>query len=312
LTAQIVKGALTVNFHFSEIAEWATACDIVSRVKAELLSRRTLLAAAAAAAGPFAPLGLSKGSVPVGLELYSVRDELKADLSGTLKNVSDDGYQCVEFFAPYHEWTTDKANEVRKSLDRLRLRCYSTHNGLDAFSDSQIGHTIELNHALGAKYVILASAGNPKTVDGWKQIADKLNVAAERLGKEGLAPGYHNHQTEFAPIDGVRPMEILARNTNRNVVLQLDVGTCVEAGSDPVAWIKQNPGRIKSIHCKDWSPQQGYKVLLGEGTAPWKQIFAAAESVGGVEYYLVEQEGSRFPPFETAKLCLEAFRKLHG
>jgi sugar phosphate isomerase/epimerase len=283
---------------------------MVSRVKVESLSRRTFLAATAMT--PLAALGQSKGSIPVGLELYSVRDELKADLSGTLKNVADDGYQCVEFFAPYHAWTADKAKDVRKTLDHLRLRCYSTHNGLDAFSDAQIGHTIELNHNLGAKYVILASAGNPKTLDGWKQVADKLNHASERLGSEGLEPGYHNHQTEFMPIDGVRPMEILARNTNHKIVLQLDVGTCVEAGSDPVAWIKQNPGRIKCIHCKDWSAEQGYKVLFGEGAAPWKAIFAAAESVGGVEYYLVEQEGSRFPPFKTAKLCLEAFRKIHG
>ena len=107
-------------------------------------------------------------------------------------------------------------------------------------------------------------------------------------------------------------MEILARNTNHNVVLQLDVGTCVEAGSDPVAWIKQNPGRIKSIHCKDWSAQQGYKVLFGEGSAPWKAIFAAAESVGGVEYYLIEQEGSRFSSLETAERCIATYKKMRA
>jgi sugar phosphate isomerase/epimerase len=132
------------------------------------------------------------------------------------------------------------------------------------------------------------------------------------LGAEGLQPGYHNHLIEFLPIDGKRPMEILARNTNPKVVLQLDVGTCLEAGLDPVAWIKQNPGRIRSMHCKDWSPQQGYQVLFGEGVGRWKEIFAAAESVGGIEYYLIEQEGSRFTPFETVKRCLESFRKVHG
>ena len=97
-------------------------------------------------------------------------------------------------------------------------------------------------------------------------------------------------------------------------MLQLDVGTSVEAGSDPVAWIRANPGRIHSIHCKDWSPDagQGYKVLFGEGVADWKGIFQAAESVGGVEYYLIEQEGSRFSEFETARKCLQAFRATHG
>jgi sugar phosphate isomerase/epimerase len=97
-------------------------------------------------------------------------------------------------------------------------------------------------------------------------------------------------------------------------MLQLDVGTCVEAGVDPVAWIKSNPGRIRSIHCKDWAPGQGkgYRVLFGEGDSPWTNIFEAAESVGGVEYYLIEQEGSRFPSIETAERCLETWKKMRA
>jgi sugar phosphate isomerase/epimerase len=94
-------------------------------------------------------------------------------------------------------------------------------------------------------------------------------------------------------------------------MLQLDVGTCLEAGADPVAWIEHHPGRIRSLHCKDWDKAQGYKVLVGEGSAPWKKIFQAAESVGGVEYYLIEQEGSRYSELETAKRCLTSFKSLH-
>jgi sugar phosphate isomerase/epimerase len=92
------------------------------------------------------------------------------------------------------------------------------------------------------------------------------------------------------------------------------VGTCLEAGSDPVAWIRANPGRIHSLHLKDWSPDaaKGYTVLFGEGSADWKNIFAAAESAGGVEYYLLEQEGSRFSELETAQRCLQSFRSIHG
>jgi sugar phosphate isomerase/epimerase len=95
-------------------------------------------------------------------------------------------------------------------------------------------------------------------------------------------------------------------------MLQLDVGTCLAAGSDPVAWINRNPGRIRSMHVKDWSPQKGYKVLTGEGIAPWKKLFASAEKTGGIEYYLIEQEGSDYPEMETAQRCLAAFHKLHG
>jgi sugar phosphate isomerase/epimerase len=109
-------------------------------------------------------------------------------------------------------------------------------------------------------------------------------------------------------------MEILAKHTKPSVMLQLDVGTCLAAGSDPVAWIQANPGRIRSLHLKDWSPDpaKGFHVLFGEGAADWKGIFAAAEATGGVEYYLLEQEGSRFSELETARLCLQAFRDKHG
>ena len=95
-------------------------------------------------------------------------------------------------------------------------------------------------------------------------------------------------------------------------MLQLDVGTCLEAGSDPVAWIHANPGRIRSLHLKDWSPEpeKGYKVLFGEGAGEWKNIFEAAESGGGVEYYLIEQEGSRFTELDTARRCLQSFRQI--
>jgi sugar phosphate isomerase/epimerase len=110
-------------------------------------------------------------------------------------------------------------------------------------------------------------------------------------------------------------MDVIAANTPKEFTLQLDVGTCVEAGADPVAWIKANPGRIRSLHLKDWAPgpseqEKGYRVLFGEGVCPWKAIFAVAEATGGVEYYLIEQESSRFPEMETARLCLENWKKL--
>jgi sugar phosphate isomerase/epimerase len=108
------------------------------------------------------------------------------------------------------------------------------------------------------------------------------------------------------------PIEVLAANTSKSVMLQLDVGTCLEAGYDAVAWIQRNPGRINSMHCKDWSPEpsKGYTVLFGEGVAPWNKIFNAAETVGGIEYYLIEQEGSAYPAMETAKRCLATYRRL--
>ncbi len=278
------------------------ACDI--------LSRRAFCALTAV---PFvSAVARGDNSLPVGLELFSVRNDLQKDLMGTVRAVAKMGYQDVEFFSPYFAWKTDYAKEVRKMLDDSGIRCLSTHNGGESFTPDGLAHAIELNNILGCRFIVLASAGNVKTLDGWKEVAEKLNQGAEKMKPAGLRPGYHNHQLEFKPIEGKRPMEVLAANTTPDVMLQLDVGTCIEAGSDPVAWIEQNPGRIRSMHCKDWSPEKGYKVLVGEGVAPWKKLFAAAEKSGGVEFYLVEQEGSRFSEQETAERCLANFRKLHG
>ena len=251
-------------------------------------------------------------AIPVGLELYSVRHDLQKNLMGTVTDVAKMGYQCVEFFAPYYNWTPDYAKQVRKHLDSLHIRCYSTHNEVASFSAAGIGKAIQLNQILGTRFVVLAYPGHITTLDGWKGIAEMLIQGNRVLSRHGLHAGYHNHDAEWKPIDGQKPMEILAKNTDKSIMLQLDVGTCVAAGSDPVAWINSHPGRIRSLHLKDWSPQQGYRVLFGQGVAPWKKIFAAAETRGGAEYYLVEQEGSDYPEMKTAELCLKAYRNVHA
>ena len=267
-----------------------------------------------ALAGVRASAASNPNRVPVGLELYSVRHELEKDPSGTLDRVAQMGYDCVEFYAPYHDWTPEHAKEVREQLDKLKLRCHSTHNGIDSFKGSGLSKAIELNKILGAQYIVLAHPGSDvKTVAQWKGIADLLNEANDQMHHEaGLHAGYHNHDVEWKPVGGQKPMEIIADGTDKSVMLQLDVGTCLEAGNDPVAWIDNHPGRIKSLHLKEWSPDGGYKVLIGEGAAPWKEIFAAAEHKGGVEFYLIEQEGSRFPELETAERCLVAYKDLRA
>ncbi|HLJ50104.1 MAG TPA: sugar phosphate isomerase/epimerase [Bryobacteraceae bacterium] len=276
------------------------------------ISRRSLLALAAAA--PFASVAANNDKIPIGLELYSVRDELKKDEMGTVRAVAKMGYEDVEFYAPYYDWTPEHAKEVRKLLDDLGIKCYSTHNGPQSFSADGIQRAIDLNGIIGSRYIVLASAGRVKDLDGWKRVADMLNTGAEKMKPSGLKPGYHNHQLEFTVIGGKRPMEVLAQNTSKDVMLQLDVGHAIQTGADPVAWINQNPGRIRSLHLKDWSPdpEKGLKVLFGEGAVPWKQIFQAAETTGGVEFYLIEQEGSNYPPIETAERCLALYRKIHG
>ena len=275
-------------------------------------------ATSARAAGAMAP-AVGPKKYPIGLELYSVRGELMRNPFTTLREVAKIGYEAVEFFAPYFSWSPPMVKDIKSLMDDVGLRCFSTHNHLDSFTpgEDKIGKAIELNQILGARHLVLSSAGGGiKTVEDWKKLCGQLTTAVEQLKPHGLTAGFHNHQTEWAPLDGgPRVMDILAANTPKEFVLQFDVGTCMEAGADPIAWIKANPGRIKSLHLKDWAPgerkdEKGYRVLFGEGVTPWKEILATAEAVGGVEYYLMEQEGSRFTEYETAQRCLATWKQL--
>jgi sugar phosphate isomerase/epimerase len=284
------------------------------------LSRRHFLtlAGAAASATLLAPQWLRAAThaqkASVGLELFSVRDELARDLPGTLRQVAAMGYEAVEFFSPYFEWTPAQAKEVRALLDQLGLHCPSTHNHVGAFKGDGLARAIELNRILGSTTVVLAWPGDRLDGETIGPLCDTLAAATEPLATAGLRGGYHNHELEWKRLDnGKRLLDVIAERTPHAFTLQLDVGTCVAAGDDPVAWIKAHPGRIRSIHLKDWAPgakadEKEFRVLFGEGVSPWREIVTAAESVGGVESYLLEQEGSRFAPFETARRCLENWK----
>jgi sugar phosphate isomerase/epimerase len=276
------------------------------------IPRRTFLKMSGAAL----PLAYAQAKkIPVGLELYSVRTEYARNLEETVTRVAKMGYEIVEFWNPYTQWTPERAKEVRKLLDDLGIRCLSTHNSGTTLIPDNYAKLIELNQIIGSKAIIQASepAPRPRTIAEWKTLSDKLTAFAERLRPLGMATGYHNHALEWPLLEGQRPMDVIAAGTPKDVILQFDVGTCIEAGADPIAWINANPGRIKSVHCKDWGAGRGYSVAFGEGDAPWKRIFDAVEAVGGIEYYLIEQEvAGPAGQFAMAEKCMENWKKLRA
>ena len=286
------------------------------------ISRRAFLAMAGAApvAAGLTPAFAQTKKVPVGLELYTVRDQLKDDPIATVRAVGKMGYEVVEFYAPYYSWRLDQARDMKAVLDEAGLRCLSTHNSPASFTADGIQKAIDLNKILGSSLLVMASPSKVEGADGWKAVAETLNTAAEKLKAVGMSAGYHNHGPEWRALDASagkgakRPMDILAENTRPEVVLQLDVGTCVEEGADPVAWITSHPGRIKSMHCKDFARGgKGYAALFNEGDVKWAPIFKAAESVGGIECYLIEQEeGSAAEQLDRAKQCLANWKKMRA
>jgi sugar phosphate isomerase/epimerase len=293
-----------------------------SGASAALLAAAPLLGSALSAESrrklSTAPDGSAAKAYPIGIEMYAVRGEMVKDLPGTLKTLKTQGYEVVEFFAPYQAWTLPYAKTVRAMLDDLGLKTHSTHNSTAAMVPGDMqAKAIELNQILGTRHMILSSPGMESgTVEEWKQLAARLTAASDVLRPHGLLAGMHNHDAEWAMLpNGQRVMELIAANTPSDFVLQLDVGTCVKAGADPVAWVNAHPGRIRSAHLKDWAPgaeaqEKSYRVLFGEGTSPWKPLVTALEATGGVEFYLMEQEGSRFSEFETSRRCLASWKAL--
>jgi sugar phosphate isomerase/epimerase len=284
----------------------------------EAVSRRAFLAAAAVLPAAMSAVAIAAQTRPfkVGLQLYSVRNAYGSDMPGAVTAVAKMGYEEVEFWSPYMQWDNARAKEARQLLDGLGIACPSTHNPASSLSGDGLKRAIELNQILGSRTIVAASAP-PKlvTADAWTAFADTCAQASETLRPLGMRAGFHNHAAEWRVVEGRRPMDILAAGTPRDFVLQLDIGTCVQAGQDPVAWINAHPGRIASMHCKDWGAGEGrgYAVAFAEGDAPWLRIFQAAESVGGIEHYFLEQEVPG-PIGELAMVqkCLENYRTLRG
>jgi len=272
-------------------------------------SRRDVIRYAAVAASALALPGLGlaqeqKGKIPIGLELYSVRNELPKDFVGVIQQLGKMGYQGVEF-AGYYGWD-QKPVELRKLLDDNGLKCCGTHTALPTLEGDNLKRTIELHKTLGNKFLICPSL-SARDAAGWMNLAKKFNDIAARAKESGMLVGYHSHAGDYKKFDGKTAWEIFFDNTNPEVVHQLDTGNTLEGGGDPLALIKKYPGRTKTTHIKEHGGPPA--AAVGEGTIDWKTLLAAYESVGGTEWYIVEHETGN-TPLVSVKKCLDNLHKM--
>ncbi len=246
-------------------------------------------------------------SVKVGVQLYSVRDDCKQDLPRTLAEIAQIGYQGVEF-AGYYGYD---ASTLRRMLDENGLECCGTHIGLDALLGDNLPRTIEFHQTLGCKYLIVPGLPPERTASkqAWLETAHLFNEIAERLKPYGFFTGYHNHWIEFQPIDGELPWDIFFSNTSPDVVMQIDTGNALHGGAHAEPFIHKYPGRARTVHCKEYSASNP-SAVIGEGDVHWDAFFHACETVGGTEWYIVEQETYAHSPMETIRLCFEAMKRM--
>ena len=280
---------MTLSFHESRSRRSFLKAGAVS-VAALTLGRRIL---------PAAEAGGQK--VPIGLQLYSVRNECAKDLPKVLEAVAKFGYKGVEFAGYYGR----NAKTLRKLLDDNGLVCCGTHTGYNTVQPKELKQTIEFNKTIGNKYLIVPSmSANSK--QGWLDKAKEFNALAEQLKPEGLFTGYHAHGGDFQKFDGDTAWDIFFGHTNADVIMQLDTGNCRDGGADPIAVLQKYPGRAKTIHMKEHGGPA--EAVLGGGDIPWKEVFALCDSTA--QWYIVEHERGGPDPVGDVGKCLEALKKL--
>jgi sugar phosphate isomerase/epimerase len=293
-----------------------------------MISRRTFLTeslatvAFATAADSILPLQAASLALPLGLQLYSVRDLLPKDYDGTLRKISSLGYREVEA-AGFYDRT---AAQVKQSMQDAGLRCVSAHYPYAKLAPD-LDNVIHYGQELGLEYIICSSPGAKDTsrpsgahkvlaLDDWRWNADQFNQIGEKVKKAGLQFGYHNHDFEFHPENGVRPYDELLRLTDPSkVTLELDCGWVIVGGANPVDYLKHYPNRFSMLHVKDFkaiapgSSAAPTPTELGRGTIDYKPIFAAA-SRPHVRHIFVEQEGYDVPVWESLKIDADYVRSL--
>ncbi len=245
--------------------------------------------------------------VPIAVQLYSVREDCARDFAGTMAAVAEMGYEGVEF-AGFHDHT---AEQVRKMLDDTGLKVAGAHISLDQLLGDAFEATVEFHATIGNRYLIVPWIPEQyrESAEAWKRTAELFNELAEKLKPHGMRIGYHNHHVEFQPLDGACGWEIFFDNTVPEVIMQIDTGNAVHGGADPVAYVRKYPGRAVTVHVKEYSASND-KALVGEGDIDWAAFFEACETVGGTEWYIVEQETYAYPPLECVRRCLENLRKM--
>lgn len=268
------------------------------------------------------PMGL-----PVGIQLYTVSKPLNDDPAGTLKQLYAIGYREVESAG----MAKTTAKDLRKMIDDAGLKCPSAHLQL---TKEDLGPAFEEAHTFGAQYAVSSvlrefdpafmkaaraamqsgkeikpPAMAPLGVDGFKKTAAKMNEVGKKAKAAGLQYAYHNHNFEFEKMpDGTPGYDILLKETDPDLVkFEVDCGWMKVAGYDPVAYMKNYPGRIKMLHIKDFKPQDPTTDLmgpgrpkgadLGAGFVDYGPIFAAGKAAG-IEHIFDEQE----QPFPVSQI----------
>jgi sugar phosphate isomerase/epimerase len=244
--------------------------------------------------------------IPIGLQLYSVRQDCEKDLAKVLQAVAEMGYQGVEFAGYYNR----NANELHELLHKYHLQCCGTHISLDTLKGDELKKTVEFNKTIHNKYLIVSWMPDSyaESLDSVKETAKVYDDIAAHLKEQGMFVGYHAHGGDFKKIGDEFAWDLFFANTCDDVVMQMDLGNCLEAGGDPIASLKRFPGRSQTIHLKESGGPD--TAVVGEGDVKWQEVFEICESTGGTKWYIVEHERAAGTPLRNVNRCLRSLQKM--
>lgn len=252
------------------------------------------------------------GAVPIGLQLYAVRGECEKSLPSTLKAVADIGYAGVEpwgYAGDKLEWMGYPVADIRKMLDDNGLECCGIHLLTQALQGENLKRTVELNHVLGNRFLIIAmDFERMQSVAGIAELKGILESAADAVRPEGMFTGYHAHGFDFAMVEGEIAWDRLFSSLRPDVIMQMDIGNCVQGGGDPIGTLRKFPGRARTVHLKEYGGAPG--SVIGEGKADWPEIFRLCEQEHHTEWYVVEECDERGLGFDVCRRSLAGLRKL--
>jgi len=228
--------------------------------------------------------------IPVALQLYSVRNDCKANFDAALEQVAAMGFEGVEF-AGYYGYTANAPGLAAK-LKALNLKAAGTHVRMDALRGDALKATIDFHQGIGCRFLVVP--GDPAFTDPEKSkaLADEMNAIAATLKPLGMATGYHNHVNEFKKDGDKTFWDLFAERTTKDIILQQDCGWTMAAGYDPAEYIRKDPGRTKTTHFKPTvkEGETGKKAIFGQDSVDWKSVYAACTTAGGTEWIVLEQE----------------------
>lgn len=251
----------------------------------------------------------SKEKKTIGLQLYTVRDNIQQDLNATLDRLAQIGYNSLEA-AGYNASDGTFYGMAPKAfadlVNGLGMPLNSSHTVFELDSAEKV---IADAAATGAKYIVYPYLPDQfrTNLDGWKETADKFNKMGEIAKKNGLKFGYHNHAFEFELMEDQIPMDLLISQTDPELVtFELDVYWVTRGGYDPVDYFKKYPGRFELWHIKDMvKTDDMFFAPVGSGRLDFGGIFAAKETAG-MKYFFVEQDSFKeIDPMQSAEMSFQ-------